>query len=308
MQHITAPYITPIADGNELFVDINEFSKLFNLEKVDGYAPVNVNLDINYSMMFYNCESLTSVPYACNTNKGTNFSNMFCNCSALTSVPAYDTSNGVDFKGMFYGCGSLTSVPELNTSKGTDFSSMFYACDSLTSVPELNTSNGVNFNDMFVNCYSLTSVPELDTSNGTNFEDMFNGCKLLTSIPKLDLRNATNVNRIFWLCAELTDLTLKNVKMSIELSGYWGTKLTIDSLVNTIYELHNVGESRTLTMGNANIEKLASVYVKLINITDDMRAEDDLIDNKLPFVRCESTDEGAMLITEYVGLKNWVLA
>ena len=36
-----------------------------------------------------------------------------------------------------------------------------------------------------------------------------------------------------------------------------------------------------------------------------MRAEDDLIDEKLPFEVCESADEGGMLTTDYVGLKNW---
>ena len=39
-----------------------------------------------------------------------------------------------------------------------------------------------------------------------------------------------------------------------------------------------------------------------------MRAEDDLIDEKYPFARCESTDEGATLITDYISVKNWKLA
>jgi hypothetical protein len=64
---------------------------------------------------------------------------------------------------------------------------------------------------------------------------------------------------------------------------------------------------------------LETVYVKSIAITDAVRERfeimegvvienDDLIDEKLPFVVCEPTDEGATLITEYVLLKNWQVA
>ena len=48
--------------------------------------------------------------------------------------------------------------------------------------------------------------------------------------------------------------------------------------------------------------------MKLVDITDEMRAEDEFIDLKKPFVVCESTDEGAMSVTEYVTSKNWQLA
>ena len=50
------------------------------------------------------------------------------------------------------------------------------------------------------------------------------------------------------------------------------------------------------------------IYVKLIDITDEMRAEDEYIDNKKPCVVCESTDEGAMTLKEYGISKNWNIA
>jgi hypothetical protein len=83
--------------------------------------------------------------------------------------------------------------------------------------------------------------------------------------------------------------------------------LTLESLIGLCYELRDTGSSKTLTIGSANLAKLANVYVRAIEITDDMRAADDLIDEKLPFEVCESTDEGATLISEYVLLKNWQL-
>jgi hypothetical protein len=50
------------------------------------------------------------------------------------------------------------------------------------------------------------------------------------------------------------------------------------------------------------------VYVKTVEITDEMRAEDDLIDKKHPFEVCESTDEGAMLIKTYASsVKGWTM-
>jgi hypothetical protein len=88
----------------------------------------------------------------------------------------------------------------------------------------------------------------------------------------------------------------------------YGHLLTVDSLTHLIYELIKQSSSRTLTVGTANLAKLAGVYVKAIDITDEMRAEDDLIDEKKPFVVCESTDDGAMLITDYAStIKNWTI-
>lgn len=160
-------------------------------------------------------------------------------------------------------------------------------------------------------CTELTKVSLTGTEDCQSFQACFYMCNKLVEVSTLDLREAwrttTVLTDMFRECSALEKISLKNIKMNLQVGSgtSWGHLLTVDSLVNTIYELYDMELSRTLTVGSANLEKLASVYVKLVDITDEMRAEDDLIDNKLPFVVCESTDEGAMLITEYATLKSW---
>ena len=64
-----------------------------------------------------------------------------------------------------------------------------------------------------------------------------------------------------------------------------------------------MNSSRTLTVGTANLEKLSTVYVKLTS-----EEEENSSYPKLPCTVCESTDEGAMLISDYMALKQWTLA
>ena len=291
---------------------------------------------VEFSDMFRNCEYLEEIPEGIDTSNGTNFSYMFDYCSLLVSVPELDTSKGTNFVSMFNGCSNLSNIPALDTSNGTNFYTMFRNCSKLSNIPALDTSKGTNFGNMFSYCSLLVSVPELDTSNGTNFTAMFNGCSNLSSIPALDTRKSSgfatmfyncsslvtipkldaractstnSFNNTFYGCKALTNLTIKNIKANLTIgsASTYGHLLTVDSLVGIIYELINVSASRTLTVGSANLTKLANVYVKQIPITDEMRAEDEFIDSKLPFVVCNSTDEGATLIKTYAYSKGWTL-
>lgn len=139
---------------------------------------------------------------------------------------------------------------------------------------------------------------------------MFFSCNELTTIPKIDIRNASYLNSMFDYCKKLTNLTLLNIKRSLQVGSgtEYGHLLTVESLIGLCKELINENTARRLTIGSANLEKLANVYVKLVDITDEMRANDEFIDKKQPCEVCESTDEGAMLISDYVQLKNWTLA
>lgn len=265
-----------------------------------------------YGYTGYNADFIKDL----NTSEVTDMSYMFGNNTYLQSVPLFDTSKVTNFSYMFYsgsGTSLLQQIPHFNTSNGINFSGMFYQHEGIRTIPQLDVSSGINFNDMFYNCTGLKSVPPLNTRNGTDLNDMFRQCTTLETIGGIDLLNATNATYMIYYTPKLKNLTLKNIRRTIEIGreGSYGQLLTLDSLLNTIQELWtNTGTSTiTLTMGTTNTAKLADVYVKLIPITDEMRAEDEYIDNKAPFVQCESTDDGAMLITEYVTtIKNWQLA
>ena len=260
--------------------------------------------------MFYSCKALTSIPQL-DTSKVTNMSGMFYYCNALTSIPQLDTSNVTTIREMFTSCKALTSIPQLDTSKVTDMASTFKGCSNLTTIPQLDTSKVTSMFHLFNGCSNLTSIPQLDTSKVTNTNSMFSGCSNLTTIPQLDMRSATtNVSYMFQNCNSLAECWIKNIKISLQVGSgsTYGHLLTLESLLHLIKECVKMSTALKLTVGSANLTKLEGIYVKLIEITDEMRAEDDLIDSKYPFEVCESTDEGAMAITDYYGLKNLTVA
>lgn len=204
---------------------------------------------------------------------------------------------------------TLENVILPDCSKITDFTAMFYGCNKLLEFPSIDTSNGTNFSSMYYYCSAMTIAPNLDLKKGTNFYSMYGNCKNLIECPEYDIRSATTLMGIISGCSSITTIKFKNIKTTLQIASgsSWGHKLTTDSLIYTIRELRDTGTTLYLTMGSTNLAKLANVYVRTIDITDEMRAEDDLIDEKLPFEICESTDEGATLITEYVKAKNWGL-
>lgn len=187
--------------------------------------------------------------------------------------------------------------------------------DLMAIMPAINNANLTALNRAFMGCAALTEIPKCNSSNVTNMSMMLQDCSALETVHGFDLRNCTNTTRCVNGCPNLKNLVFTNIKASLTLSynnidadNAFGHYLTVDSLIGVIYELRDTGKSVTLTINETNLDKLANVYVKLIDITDEMRAEDEFIDEKLPFVVCESTDEGATLITDYVLFKNWKLA
>lgn len=257
----------------------------------------------DYSYLFNNNTTMTELTANLNTSKGTTFDSMFNKCKSLTSVALFDTSSGTSFNSMFYECDNLKTIPAFNTSKGTDFAYMFYYCGLLESIPQLDVGNGTTFSNMFCYATEITTMPALNTSKGTNFGSMFKYCQELTSIDGLDLDRAEGTYKMTAGCLKLTNLTLYNVRSSLSLTGYengilYGNLLTVDSLIHTIQELCTATSEQTLTIGSANLAKIAGLYCRII---------DDTVEKKTMEL-CESTDEGAMTLAEYAAEKGWALA
>jgi hypothetical protein len=194
-----------------------------------------------------------------------------------------------------------------DTENALNISGMFDSCRNATKFPHINTSKATNMYYMHSGCSEMEEAPFYDLKEITNMQGAFRQCGKLRKIPAYDVRKTIVFAEVFYYDIKLEEIWIKNIKNTIQVGSgtTWGHLLTVESLIHLIYELRDTGKSLTLTVGSANLEKLANVYVKTVEITDEMRAEDDLIDEKLPFVVCESTDEGAMLITNYVTFKNW---
>lgn len=318
-QYLVDKFVTYVeADGETVMERYEQFNAL-NLEYPKDTQKVTDFTDM--FTIFYE-DPLGSSTYRKTTAQVLSFTGTL-DCSSATSLNSLfdnqkslvdvgniiNTSKVTNFNYIFRGCSNLKTIPPLDTSSATMFYYTFNGCSKITTIPPLVTSNGTMFYFMFNGCSALQSIPQLDTSNGTRFDYMFNGCSALQSIPELDCRNATIMTNVVSGTKNLTSARFKNLKVSTQIGSgtSYGHLIVVDDLIFMIYHLRDTGSSQTFTVGSANLEKLANVYVRTIDITDAMRAEDDLIDEKLPFEVCESTDEGAVLITQYVSYKNWAL-
>ena len=235
--------------------------------------------------------------------KGQKVEGTYKNPTSLKSLLEYSKSFS------FYGNENIIDLTSYiayeDTSNVTSMSFMFSGCINLTTIPLLDTSKVTSMFSMFNDCRKLTTIPLLDTSKVISMYSMFSGCINLTTIPLLDISNVLDMGYMFNDCRKLTNLTLLNIKRNLQVGSgsSWGYLLTLESLLGLCQECVNVNSSRTLTVGTTNKNKLSNIYVKLTG-----EPEEDETLPKIPMVQCESTDEGAMLIKDYMSLKNWNLA
>lgn len=300
---------------------VMEGKEFFNAsgEKVAGtykdmlQARVDATNSCNYLFADYTGDN---IDFAKNLDmsKVTKASRMF-EYSKIQNLPKeWDLSGVKEAVSMF--SHATTKAPEEWDFSGLENANALYSYWEGTGELRVYARNATNFQSLIYYANKVTKIDLVDTPKATTFSSSFRDATALETVEGMNCVSVTNssyLSTTFYGCYKLTNLTIKNVRVSLQIGSgtSWGHLLTLDSLLNTIKELWtNTGtKTLTLTMGTANTAKLADVYVKLIDITDEMRAEDEYIDNKAPFEVCESTDEGAMLITEYMTtVKNWQLA
>lgn len=113
--------------------------------------------------------------------------------------------------------------------------------------------------------------------------------------------NEASYNNWFTNCNKLEYLEMTNIRWDLQVGSgnAWGHLLKKECLIKLCQECISSDSLKTLTVGSENLNKLVDVYVRLL--------EDDG-SGKVPCEICESADENAMLISEYMVSKNWQLA
>lgn len=237
---------------------------------------------------------------------------MCAECRGLENPIEMDTSEVQSFSGLYNQCNKLKTTYKYDMSSATSLSYIYYGCYELAEEIEITlVQPNVDLGSAFNRCYKVPKITIHNSRNGQKWNTAFVGCETITEL-YLDLLNATNVSGMLTNTNQMTNLYLKNIKLNLQIGtgSLYGHLLTDDSIVNTFSELHDMTGStaKTLTLSTPSYARAEAIYVKLVDITDEMRAEDEYIDNKKPCVVCESTDVDAMTLKEYGISKNWNIA
>lgn len=115
------------------------FSRLFELDEIDGLEYLNTENVTDMSGMFSGLSKLTSLNLShLNTNNVTNMSGMFWGCSSLRNLDlsSFNTENVTDMSYMFSSCSNLSSLDLSNfsTEKITNMTGMFNYCSNLATI------------------------------------------------------------------------------------------------------------------------------------------------------------------------------
>ena len=299
----------------------------------EGLDVSNVKL---WHSTFSNCPNLTSIPVLRASNVTSLYYLFYLNAlgGKLTHIDisglegsgslysAFENRNTLEYVKLSpnFKCTSanlafkntgLRTVEGFNASETTGLNSTFSYCQNLTGEMILDIPKCTDLTNSFQYCTHITSIKLTNSHNVTKWSSAFSQCVALVTL-EADLYSASSIGTFMSGTSRMENLTLKNIRKAITIGSgtSYGRYLTDASLVNTAQELWDLtGSTRqTLTASTQSKNRFNAIYVKLVDITDEMRLADPYIDNKKPCEVCESTDDGAMTLREYIVSKNWSIA
>lgn len=238
------------------------------------------------------------------TSNVTNMKEMFNGCSQLVSIPLFDTSNVTNFYSVFYKCSKLTEMPSFNLRNAIDLGWAFGYCSSLIEIPEFDVSSAVDLSRAFAYCSSLKRVVLSNLERATDIVRLFYWCTSLETVVLSGISSFLySTTDMFEGCENLTNLTIDTINSNLKVGSgeSWGTKLTLDSLINICQACVHQSDTNKLTVSDPSWEKLSSVYVRFI----DPSITEIPVGEKGEVEVCNSTDDRAMTISDYMTLKNW---
>lgn len=171
----------------------NMFFGCNNLETLD-MTNWDLSNCIDTSYMLYDCISLKEIianNNELNTSLVQDMSCMFYNCESLTRIPYLYMDSCIYITGLLYGCIALTEIYNMqtksfNSSNVTNMDNAFNNCINLLYFPILNTSSCISMIRAFYNCSNMTgSVNALDYWNRTpaisSYKECFYKCTSLSN-------------------------------------------------------------------------------------------------------------------------------
>lgn len=210
------------------------FSGCINLRSIKFGHQCTMNLK-DTSYMFYNCKKLMNIDTGSydknqldwNTSQVIDFSNMFCNCESLTSLnlDCFDTSAAIGTSKMFMNCKHLLSlrVGSWDLTSDLDLGFMFAGCQELKylDVSRWNLQSAKSTRYMFYQCESLQYI---DLSawkcNLEDMSSMFENCRCIEEIDisNVQSKDLFDLSNIFYDCESLISLKLPSDILNAETS------------------------------------------------------------------------------------------
>lgn len=248
-----------------------------NLTNIIGLNDVDFSKVVNLKSTFHGTRNLAIPIDLSNVNRSEPvvMESAFFQCGA-TSVTGL---SGIKLSGVvrktFQEMNNLTSldVSGIDTSGVTDFGTAWAAyihnCPNIETVDLSNLDTSGSNGSIYDLCRGMPKLKSLvsknaNVSNLTGLGTFLFDCQELVDLDleSWDISNVTSFGSFVRNSSKLTNFkSFKNINCDMNFS--WCNQLTVESLMSIINALKSTTETKTLTLGSANLAKLSSAQIKV---------------------------------------------